>query len=416
MISILVATVAALSLKSSEAPPTTDQLEQASINTLITNSMSNLEHTKAFDKEMERFLRRWELKGATFALMHNDSLIYAKGYGYATDNAKSEVQNIFRIASASKLITATAIMKLVEQGTLSLDAQVVGREGILCDSIFLDLHKPNLTQITVEHLLRHTAGFSSPHGDPAFSNYTIARLLDKPLPLTLDDMVLYATKSNLRYRPGTSYDYSNLGYLILTKIVEKSTGQEYEKFVKDSILAPAGCYDMHIARNFSKNRRHNEVKYYEVKEAEKVEAYDGSGRLTMKSDGGNNVSLLSGAGGWVASSVELLRFVAAINGNPSKPDILSRETVEIMTESTSQNRPIGWASTRGDEWLRSGSMAGTSALIKQQKNGYTWVFISNYSAWIGPRLSSYISSHITQALAKVKEWPQRDMFSLEENE
>ncbi len=416
MISILVATVAALSLKSSEAPPTTDQLEQASINTLITNSMSNLEHTKAFDKEMERFLRRWELKGATFALMHNDSLIYAKGYGYATDNAKSEVQNIFRIASASKLITATAIMKLVEQGTLSLDAQVFGREGILCDSIFLDLHKPNLTQITVEHLLRHTAGFSSPHGDPAFSNYTIARLLDKPLPLTLDDMVLYATKSNLRYRPGTSYDYSNLGYLILTKIVEKSTGQEYEKFVKDSILAPAGCYDMHIARNFSKNRRHNEVKYYEVKEAEKVEAYDGSGRLTMKSDGGNNVSLLSGAGGWVASSVELLRFVAAINGNPSKPDILSRETVEIMTESTSQNRPIGWASTRGDEWLRSGSMAGTSALIKQQKNGYTWVFISNYSAWIGPRLSSYISSHITQALAKVKEWPQRDMFSLEENE
>ncbi len=414
LISISVATIAALSLKSSEAVVTED--EQKSINAHITNSMSNLEQTKAFDKEMERFLRRWELKGATFALMRNDSLIYAKGYGYATDNAKSEVKNIFRIASASKLITATAIMKLVEQGELSLDSQVFGDEGILCDSIFLDLHKPNLKQITVEHLLRHTAGFSSPHGDPAFSNYTIARIIDKPLPLTLDDMVLYATQNNLRHQPGTSYDYSNLGYLILTKIIEKSTGLEYEKYLQDSILAPAGCYDMHIGRNFNKNRRPNEVKYYEVKEAELVEAYDGSGHLTMKSNGGNNVTLLSGAGGWVASSVELLRFVAAINGDPSKPDILAPETVELMTEGTSQNRPIGWASIHGDEWLRSGSMSGTSALIKQQKNGYTWVFISNYSAWIGPRLSSYISSHITQALSKVKEWPHRDMFSLEESE
>ncbi len=416
LITLTVAIVAAISLSDNNSATVIFSKEQhTSINSLITNSMSALEQTKSFDREMERFLRRWELKGASFALMRGDSLIYAKGYGYATDNSRCEVKNIFRIASASKLITATAIMKLVEDGHLTLDDQVFGTEGILNDSLFLELRKPNLKLITVEHLLRHTAGFSSPHGDPAFSNYSIARFLDKPLPLTLDDMVLYATKNNLRYRPGGSYDYSNLGYLILTKIIEEKTGLSYEKYVQDSILHPAGCYDMHIARNFRKHHYPNEVRYYEVKEAEPVEAYDGSGRMTMKSNGGNNVTLLNGAGGWVASSVELLRLVAAINGDPTKPDILRPETIAQMTYDSAHDKPIGWASVHGKDWLRSGSMSGTSALIKRQSNGYTWVFISNYSAWIGPRLSSYISGHVTRALNKVKEWPHRDMFTLNED-
>lgn len=384
------------------------------INKLLDNSMSTFEQTKIFDREIESFMRRWELKGGSFALMRNDSLIYAKGYGYAKDSLKCNVDNIFRVASASKLITATAIMKLVEQQQLSLDSQVFGQEGILCDSIFLNLYNKNLENITVDHLLRHTAGFSSPHGDPAFANIGVARSLNKELPLTIDDMVLYASRNRLRSRPGGSYDYSNLGYIVLTKVVEKVTQLDYERFVRDSILAPIGCYDMYIGRNYSEDRLPNEVDYYEVKEAVPVEAFDGSGRLTMKSDGGNNVTLLSGAGGWVASPTELLRFVASINGSGIKEDILSEESIRTMTYDSRSDKPIGWATVRRTEWLRSGSMAGTSALIKKQADGYTWVFVSNSSAWIGPRLSNYISSHITRAITKVKEWPARDLFLIEE--
>ncbi|MFR9497792.1 MAG: serine hydrolase domain-containing protein [Rikenellaceae bacterium] len=387
-----------------------------SINMLIDNSMSEFEGSKHFDRDIINFMRRWELKGASFALMRNDSLLYAKGYGMANDTLECNVNNTFRIASASKLITATAIMKIFESGNLSLDSQVFGAKGILNDSIFLDLYSKNLEKITVEHLLRHTAGFSSPLGDPAFFNANIANFLDRDLPLSIDDMVYYATRNRLRSRPGGSYDYSNLGYIILSKIVEKVTDMSYESFVQDSILSPIGCYDIYIGRNFSENRPPNEVSYYEVKEAVPVEAYDGSGRMTMKSNGGNNVTLLSGAGGWVASSTELLRFVASINDSHVKENILSDSSINIMTHDSREDRPIGWASVNSTQWLRSGAMAGTSALIKRQKDGYTWVFISNSSAWIGHRLSNYISSHISRAISKVDEWPSQDLFAIGSND
>lgn len=386
------------------------------INKLLYNGLSSLEQTKQFDRDVEYFMRYWDIKGGSFALMYNDSLIYAKGYGYANikDSVECEVSHIFRVASISKLITATAIMKLYEQEKLGLNSQVFGEEGILNDSIFLNLKNKNLKRIKVEHLLRHTAGFSSPIGDPAFNPEGVARVLDKELPLSIDDMVIYATRNRLRSVPGGSYNYSNLGYIILSKIVEKVTNIEYEKYVKDSILAPIGCFDMHIGHNFSENREKNEVSYYEVKEAEPVSAYDGSEQLTMKSDGGNDVTLLSGAGGWVASPVELLKLVAAINNCSHKEDILKPESIRLMTQYSKRSKPIGWASvTSSGEWSRSGSMAGTSALIKKQKDGYTWVFISNSSSWNGPYLSKYMSSRITRAFNRVKEWPKRDMFEIE---
>ncbi len=396
----------AKSIAKSPSAPTT-------INYLITNQMSDYKSTRRFDRAIESFMRRWELKGGSFALMRNDSLLYAKGYGLANDTLKCEVSNTFRIASASKLITATAVMKLVESGELSLDDQVFGEEGILNDSIFLDLRHPDLKKITVKHLLQHTSGLYSPLGDPAFANYSVAVTIGGELPLSLDDMVLYATKCRVRSRPGGSYDYSNLGYMILGKIIERVSSMEYESYVRDSVLAPIGCHDIYIGRNFSENRPPNEVQYYEVKEAEPVEAYDGSGRMTMKSDGGNNVTLLGGAGGWVASPVELLRLVAAINDCDSKPNILSDESIALMTRDDESEKPMGWANCDSKGWLRSGSMSGTSALIKCQPDGYTWVFVTNSSAWIGPRLSSHIGYAITEAISKVDEWTPRDLFAIE---
>lgn len=389
-----------------------------SINMLIDNSMSDLEQTKSFDRDILKFMRYWDLKGASFALMRNDSLLYAKGYGYSNlaDSTLCNVDNTFRVASVSKLITASAIMKLVERGSISLDSQVFGEEGIINDTLFLNLKYKNLESITVEHLLRHTAGFSSPVGDPAFSNHNIARSLDKELPLSLDDMVLYATKNRLKSKPGSNYDYSNLGYIILGKVIEVVSGEGYEKFVRDNILTPVGCYDMYIGQNFSEDRADNEVHYYEVREAEPVTAIDGSGRVVMKSNGGNNVTLLGGAGGWVASPVEILQFVASINGSGVVDDILSAETIKTMTYDSKRDKPIGWAIVKGEEWLRSGSMAGTTALIKRQTDGYTWVFVTNSSSWNGHRLTSYMSSQISRSLAKVKVWPKRDLFQIRDME
>ena len=390
-----------------EVPPTP-------LNHLMENSMSDLEETEKFDAAIRRFMRYWDIKGASFALMKNDSLIYAKGYGYSDikDSIECEVKNVFRVASVSKLITAVAIMRLCETGKLTTQDFVFGEEGILCDSLFLNYRDKNIKKITVEHLLRHTGGFANPHGDAAFNTDLVARYLGKELPLSMDDMVQYATRIRLRARPGGWFNYSNLGYIILSKVVEKASGMPYETYVKDSVLAPMGCYDMHLANNFSDEFLENEVKYYEVREAEPVPAYDGSDTLVMKSRGGNDVHGLYGAGGWVASPVELLRFVSAIDNCPVKEEFLSQESIDFMTMYSKNFKPAGWATVTSREWMRTGSMAGTSALIKAQKDGYTWVFISNSSSWTGPALSRRMGRDITRALQRVKKWPEVDYFNL----
>ena len=391
-----------------------EEVAPTPLNHLLENSMSDLKETEKFDAAIRRFMRYWDIKGGSFALMKNDSLIYAKGYGYSNlqDSIECEVKNVFRVASVSKLITAVAIMRLCETGKLTTQDQVFGEEGILCDSLFLDYRDKKITKITVEHLLRHTGGFANPHGDAAFNMDLVAKYLKKDLPLSMDDMVLYATKLRLRAAPGGWFNYCNLGYIILSKVIEQVSGIPYETYVKDSVLAPIGCYDIHLAHNFSDEFLDNEVNYYEVKEADPVPAYNGADSLVMKSRGGNDVHGLYGAGGWVASPVELLKLVSAIDNCPVKSEFLSQESIDFMTLSDKKTKPAGWASVSSREWLRSGSMAGTSALIKAQKDGYTWVFLSNSSSWTGPGLSRQMNRDITRAVQKVKKWPEVDYFTL----
>ena len=143
---IAIAAVMAVSLHSYMASgnrPEDDCIEEVPptpLNHLIENSMSNLKETEKFDAAIRRFMRYWDIKGASFALMKNDSLIYAKGYGYSNiqDSIECEVKNVFRVASVSKLITAVAVMRLCETGKLTTQDKVFGVEGILCDSLFLN--------------------------------------------------------------------------------------------------------------------------------------------------------------------------------------------------------------------------------------------------------------------------------------
>lgn len=205
------------------------------INHLLDNSQSELEEMKGFDRVVERFMQRWEITGASIAVMKNGRLLYSKGYGWADKerNVRTDVKHIFRIASLSKLITATGIMKLQEDGLLSLEDRVFGEQGILCDSAFREIRDRRIEKITVEHLLRHQGGYSIRAGDPLFCSVSVARQLGIRPPVSFDDMVRYAARTRLRYEPGSSNVYSNLGYVVLTKVIEKVSGMPYEKFIQD---------------------------------------------------------------------------------------------------------------------------------------------------------------------------------------
>lgn len=388
---------------------------QVPLNKVLSNADSQFPEAERFDRAIEQFMRKWEIVGASLAIMKDGNLVYAKGYGWADreDSVKMEVRHIMRIASVSKLITATAVMKLYEQGRLKMDSKVFGPEGILNDPLFLDYTDKRVERITVEQLLRHRAGFSVRAGDPMFDPGMVRTFLGLgPGALTNDDYVRYAVKRGLGYTPGGRSYYSNLGYVVLSRVVEKVSGVPYEKYIKDSIMAPIGCYDMHLGHSRHEQKLENEVRYYETTEAELVPPYDGSGgKMVSKSEGGNDIQGLTGAGGWVASPTELLRFVSAVGGNPSTANILNAETIRYMTTPLKGQLPIGWMRTNEHgEWSRTGSMAGTSALLRKQSNGYVWLFVTNTSSWKGSRFHNYINSTLKTAFSKVTEWPERDMF------
>ncbi|MDE6450952.1 MAG: beta-lactamase family protein [Odoribacter sp.] len=385
-------------------------------NQVITNQDSELILTRRFDQMIEKFMRKWEIKGASFALMKDNHLIYSKGYGFADveANVPMDVMHVFRIASVSKLITAVGIMKLQEEGKLCLKDYVFGEKGILNDSIFLNIRDKKSKQITVEHLLRHQGGYSIVYGDPMFCPVDIAKKMKVPPPADLNTMIRFVLSRRLSYTPGRSTAYSNIGYGILSKVIEKVSGEDYETYIRKHILLPAGCFDMHLGKNCYENKLPNEVKYYEVSNAELIPACNGSGQLVPRSNGGNNIEDLYGAGGWVASPAELLRFLAAIDNHPEIPDLLKPESIEYMTRNIPHTLPIGWIDTnkKGD-WIRTGTLAGTSAMMKKQADGYSWVFLTNTRSWKGAHFHYYIDATINRAMTTVTEWPQRNLFELQ---
>ena len=105
--------------------------------------------------------------------------------------------------------------------------------------------------------------------------------------------------------------------------------------------------------------------------------------------GGNYISGLYGAGGWTGSTVELARLVCSINGRGPVPDILDPFSVRQMTVYYDDDTyGLGWLDCRPDgEWTRTGSFAGTSALIKTFPDGECWILVTNTSTWRGSRFT-----------------------------
>lgn len=396
--------------------PETVEEKPVCLNDTLTNGMSDIDTLEAMDAYIEKFLKQWEIKGASLSVMRNDSLVYSKGYGWADQEAGEPMTpgKILRMASVSKLITATGIMMLKERGLLTLQDKVFGPDGILNDSLFTaSIRYKTMYSITVEQLLRHQGGFTNSRGDPMFSTRDIIRQFRLDGPPDHNTLVSCVLKRPLGYRPGSWQRYSNFGYLLLSMIIEKISGQDYETFIQENVLHPAGCYDMHLANNYYEQKYPNEVRYYMHAGSEKVQEYNMSGRLVERCYGGNDIHALSGAGAWCGSTAELCRFVASIDGRPEVPDILSYPSISEMTEYFDpQTYSLGWNDTRPDkEWTRTGTLTGTSALVKYFPDGECWIMIANTSTWRGPGFTKYTE----RLFKKCRELyspllPHRDMF------
>jgi len=190
-------------------------------------------------------------------------------------------------------ITSVTIFSLVEQGKLHLTDKVFGPSGILGTKYGKPPYKQYITDVTVDHLLTHTAGgWPSDSTDPMMHNLSWDHT--KIITETIANMPLVNP-------PGTHWAYSNFGYCVLGRVIEQVTGQPYASYVQANILAPCGISTMQIAANKESQRAPNEVVYFGQYSEEPYKL---------------NITRMDSNAGWIASSTELVQFLNHVAGAP----------------------------------------------------------------------------------------------------
>jgi N-acyl-D-amino-acid deacylase len=250
----------------------------------------------------------------------------------------------------------------------------------------------------------------------------IARELGTTPPVSAADVVRYTLGLRLDFDPGARFAYSNVGYLLLGRVIETASGMPYERYVKERVLAPVGVTTTQLGRALPENRPADEVRYYDAKRGTGVCLYPPrAGERVPFPDGAGNLEGYEAHGGWVASAVDLVRFAAAFD-DPARSPLLGAAAAHAMWE-----RPAGAAGHEADgspkaafyglgwnvrpagagvnAW-HSGLISGTSTLLVRRHDGLSWAVLFNTDrAADGKVLSGVIDPLVHRAAAEVTAWP-----------
>ena len=334
------------------------------------------------DNQVYQFMHDFNIPGVSVSIMKGTEIRYSSGYGFASLANQTRVtpDHLFRMASISKQFCTMCIMTLKEEGRLKLDDQVFGEKGIL-----KGLYK-NITSyhegITVRHLLSHSSGICKGLSDPAFT-WSYRMYSDgTPVPTdtliqrTLDKRQQPDVSDGITWSPGASYNYSNVGFCILHRIVEVLSGKDYESYLKEDVLAKMGVTDTHIG-GYQNERRPNECVYY------MQEGTDGYA---------NPLRQLAGAAGIITSTNQMMRVLTFMDGDDTVPDIFSQETLDEMytpfvySSSTYKRYGLGWRMNHSSLFqgahYHGGNIAGTATLWAGNTNqGMSGAFVCNSRAY-----------------------------------
>ncbi|GAB1600727.1 uncharacterized protein LOC115210556 [Argonauta hians] len=337
---------------------------------------------RQFDDIIVSFMEEQGIPGATVALSYKGDLIYKQGYGMASPTKKVHPDSVFRIASISKTLTAIGILRLCQQKKLDLSDKVFGTKGILNDYRNTSKGDPRLNKITVRHLLRHSAGWDRDQaGDAVFWN--LDNIFKNKDMSSEEKLLRFMMSKKLQFTPGKRHSYSNLGYLILGKVIERIVQKPYTEFLKE-ILLEINITKMTTGHNYDCGRVHEDEVYYFHKpwiELEKSEnSYQGwisPHSSLVRMDG------TEAYGGWVANSSDILQVFDCLTNNQCK--LLNRESIQMMLDLPDYENGNEWyglgleVEDSGQSWGHTGAMEGTSCTVMCDKSGLTWALLFN--AW-----------------------------------
>jgi N-acyl-D-amino-acid deacylase len=390
-----------------------------------------------FDEMMRNFMLENEIPGAALAVAKDGRLVYARGFGYANRKRREPVQpdSLFRIASISKPLTAVATLQLIEQGKLKLDDRVfklLPHKAHLPKGGKID---PRLNDITLAHLMRHQGGWDRGKSiDPMFHSIEIATALGKRPPANPDDIIRFMKGWPLDFKPGTRYSYSNLGYCLLGRVIEQTTGRGYEAYLKNSVLKPLGITRMRTGKTLAAQRAPGEVTYYPRGELVGL-AVTGPhlGAKVPRPYGAWNLESMDSLGAWIASATDLVRFGSAVD-RFEKSKILNAQSMKTMLTrpkghfgNDEKGKPdktyygCGWSvrpvagSKKPNRW-HTGHLSGTSTILVLRHDGLCWAALFNTNQTPDKkRPCKKIDPLIHEAADAVKAWPKHDLFERKKN-
>ena len=354
-------------------------------------SPSNL---STIDTTINRYMQTNNIPGLSLAISRQGRLVYAKGFGLADQVANERVDpnHRFRIASVSKPITGAAAVLLQEHCSLNLDDTVFGPNAILGETFGTPPYSARERAITVRNLLHHTSGW----GTDGIWQVTTTNPNDA-INWQLDN-----TEPN--FMPGINYNYMNVGYATVGRVIETVSGKSYEQFVQDELLTPSCITDMEIGGNSLAERKPREVVYYDT----------------------NPYSLsptrMDAHGGWIARPIDLLLLLRRMDGNTNHADLLSSDALtQMLTDSAATNSnnyglgaglgaggATGWSGT--PNWGHNGSMNGSMAWMIYRSDGLGFALTINTRSADGPWPIGGIVDSLVSTLDAANAWPSYDLF------
>jgi len=320
-----------------------------------------------------------DLFSGSVLLAKDGKVIYSGAFGQANKDfgVPNRLDTKFNLGSMNKMFTAVTIAQLVEQGKLSYDDSLAK---------FLPDY-PNAAaakKIRIKHLLTHTSGLGSYFNDE-FDKTSRARYR------TVDDMMLLAKGDSLAFEPGTRWSYSNTGMLVLGKVIEAVTKQDYFDYVREHLYKPAGMLntDAYLLDEVNLNLAVGYQKEFRA---------DGSKKFR------NNIFMhvIRGgpAGGGYSTAEDLLRFAEALKNGK----LVSAKSYELLTtpkpDVNSPQYGFGFGVDRGIVGHSGGFPGISSNLDIFKNNGYVAVVMSNYGGASQPvveRIRRLVESRSTTA-------------------
>ncbi|WP_254509829.1 serine hydrolase [Anatilimnocola floriformis] len=381
-----------------------------------TSAAKSVTKIKSLDQLFPAFLDKHSVPGCSVAVMREGKLVYARGFGFADVATREAVspESLFRIASISKPFTAVAILQLIEQGKLKLDDPVhkfIDDEPLLVGDAKLDERQ---AEITIRQLLEHRGGWDRDKSfDGMFQSLRFAKALGKPSPPDVHDIIRNMRGLPLDFPPGERYAYSNYGYCLLGRVIEKITQRPYEEYVKDQVLKPLQITSMRIGGSHLEDRFPGEVRYYDP-------ALSGSvfqneiGQQRAAPYGAYKLEVLDSHGGWIASAVDLVRFAAAFD-EPEKCPLLKAGSIVSMFSPPpikygETYYALGWQvrplrNKQRNAW-HTGSLPGTSTILIRRHDGLNIAVLFN--SRVSPtaqHLTRELEGPLHAALDEVRDWP-----------